>query len=360
MAKSATEADRQNGENQGVLLKTWADSYAEVSRVWEDSFLRLQKPVIETTGALAEKAGEISKEPTPEHYEEFWDEWSKASRENLGGFVPTAPDEFDEDTLVAFIATAESSQKLYKSWVSDLDENIKATKEALKGKQDPDQFRERYESWMNTYEKIFNQTLELSSMESTKEIVENYTGVPDVYLESFFQISRLWRDSYSKLYEPWVDAASKLSRKEAELNEGNVRPEAYEEFFHLWNETYQETYGKYVESVQPTKEVFDTFVQSTDVYLNMYKSWIAALENMAKKTSAMSAETPGGEMDTEFYGLWMKIYEKAFGNFFEDMPMQRPMKDTMEPIKAMAKINTDNFARMSRVWGKNFGAGSEG
>ncbi len=143
-----------------------------------------------------------------------------------------------------------------------------------------------------------------------------------------------------------------LSRMMAEISRGDAGPEAYTEFYNLWMDTYKETYGRHAQSMRHTKEEFDSFVQSTNIYLNMYKSWIAALEKMAEKTNELSKKAVDPEMSREFYLLWIKMYEKAFDSFFEDMPLAGPMKEMMEPIKIMAKIYADTFARMSKMWVK--------
>jgi len=130
---------------------------------------------------------------------------------------------------------------------------------------------------------------------------------------------------------------------------GDASPEAYKEFYTLWVDTYKETYGKYVGSMQPSKEVFESFAQSTNIYLNMYKSWIAALEKMSKKAEELSKQTSDPEAYKEFYNLWVIMYEKAFNDFFEDMPAIGPMKELIEPVKNMAKIYADTFTRMSKL-----------
>lgn len=354
MTDSRKQKKEHNGEAQDVLFNTWADGYAEVSKMWEDTYLKWQKPWMETTGELVEKAAELQQEASPKQYEDFFDEWMKASQANFGRVFPAPAIEHNKEPLEKLVADSEKTIKLYKSWIANLEENAKKTTAALKGQADPEEYKERYESWMKTYENIFDELLEFQSMESTKEILEKYTGVPDIYFGSFTQIAKLWQESYAKLYEPWIGAVSKLSQKTAELTGPQAKPENYQEFYELWMETYRETYGKYVESMQPNAADFKNFANSTEVYLNMYKSWIAALEKMAEKTNQLSEETDDQDISSEFYGLWMQMYEKAFGTFFEDMPVAGPMKEMMEPVKTMAEINTHTYAKMSKMWAKNF------
>ena len=46
------------------------------------------------------------------------------------------------------------------------------------------------------------------------------------------------------------------------------------------------------------------------------------------------------------------MYGKAFDNFFENTPTFSPFKEIMEPVKNAAKIYTDTFNSMSRIWAK--------
>ncbi len=349
-----TEEKKDVNEEKKDIFKTWMDSYTAVSKMWEDSYLKLYKPWIESTAEMLEKTALLSKEAAPQKYREFYDEWMKTYQNSFGKFYPIPTLESNKETLEKLLASAEESNKLYRSWIAQLEENSKITQEILQGEPDPAKYKECYDMWMKTYEKIFDELLTLPSMESTKEIFEKYTGIPDIYLGSFLQMSKLWKNTYVKLYGPWIESMQKLSRKMAEVSRGDAGPEAYKEFYNIWMDTYQETYGKHIQSMQPSKELFESFVQSTSIYLNMYKSWIAALEKMSKKAEELSKQTADPEAYNEFYNLWVKMYEKAFDSFFEDMPMAGPMKEMMEPVKSMAKIYADTFARMSRMWMKSY------
>ncbi len=140
----------------------------------------------------------------------------------------------------------------------------------------------------------------------------------------------------------------------AEISQGDAGPEAYKEFYTLWMDTYQEIYGKHIHSMEPSREMFEHFVQSTNIYVSMYKSWLTALEKMSEKAKEMSKQTSDPEAYKEFYNLWVKMYEKAFDSFFEDMPtVGGSMKDFMEPVKVMAKMYADTFTRMSKMWMKS-------
>jgi hypothetical protein len=352
MVKKTGEKKDINEEKKDIF-KTWADSYTAVSKMWEDSYLKLYKPWIESTGEMFDKAALLSTDAAPEKCKEFYDEWVKIYQNSFGKFYPIPTIESNKETLEKLLASTEESNKLYRSWIAELDENSRKTKEILQGEPDPAKYKECYDMWIKSYEKIFDEFLTLPAMESTKEIFEKYTGVPDIYFGSFVQISKLWRNSYAKLYEPWIESVSKLSRIMAEISRGDADPEAYTEFYNIWMDTYKETYGKHAQSMEPSRKMFEHFVQSTNIYVSMYKSWIAALEKMSEKANDLSKQPTDPEASKQFYNLWIKMYEEAFEGFFEDMPLVGPMKEMMEPVKVMAKMYADTFAGMSRMWVKS-------
>ena len=352
MVKKTEEKDVN--EEKKDIFKTWVDSYTAVSKMWEDSYLKLYKPWIESAGDMLEKTSIISKGATPQKYKEFYDEWMKTYQNSFGKFYPIPTLESNKETLEKLLASADESNKFYKAWIGELEENSKITQEILQGEPYPAKYKECYDMWMKTYEKIFDEFLTLPSMESTKEIFEKYTGIPDIYLGSFLQMSKLWKKSYTQLCGPLNESVQKLSRKMAEISREDAGPEAYKEFYNILMDTYQETYGKHIQSMQPSKELFEHFVQSTNIYVSMYKSWINVLEKMSEKAKEMSKQTSDPEAYKEFYNLWVKMYEKAFDSFFEDIPtVGGPMKEVMEPVKVMAKMYADTFAKISKMWVKS-------
>jgi len=348
---------RKTGEKKDVneekkdIFNTWGDSCTAVSKMWEDSYVKLYKPWIESTGEMFEKTALLSKEAAPKKYREFYDEWVKTYQNTFGKLYPIPELKSNKEVLEKFLSSAEESNKLYRSWIAELEDNSRKTREILQGEPDPAKYKECYDMWMKSYEKIFDELLEVSARESTKEICGNYMCIPDMYSGSFLQMSKLWKKSYTQLYGPLNESMLKLSEKMAEISRGGAGPEAYKEFYTLWIDTNKEIYGKYVKSMEPTGEIFENFVKSSDIYLGIYKAWIAALEEMSEKASEMSKQTSDPGAYKEFYNLWIKMYQKAFDSFFEDMPtVGGPMKEVMEPIKVMAKMFADTFTRMSKMW----------
>ncbi len=350
-----TEERKDINEEKKDISKTWADGYTAVSKMWEDSYLKLYKPWFESTEALFGKAFELSKDATPETYKEFYGKWMKTSQNSFGKFYQIPTLESNKETFEKLLVSAEESNKIYSLWIAELEENSRATREVLQGEPDPAKYKEVYDMWIKSYGKMLDELLTLPLRQNMKEIFENVTGVPDFYTETFEQISKLWKDSYTKLYVPYIDSMLKLSAKSAEISRGNASPEAYKEFYTLWLNTYQETYGRLfdAQSLRPSKEVLDYFVQSTNVNLNLYKSWTATLEKLSQKAKELSKQTADPEAYKEFYNLWAKTYEKAFDNFFENTPTVSPFKEILEPVKNAAKIYADTFTKMSKMWVKS-------
>lgn len=351
---NASEQTREASIEKKDIFRIWADSYSAVSRMWEDSYENLYKPWIESTGSMLDKAVELSKEATAEKYREFFDEWMRAYQNTFGKIYPAPALKPDREMLEKLANSAEESKNLFQSWANMLDENARKTREMIGGAPDPEKYRDFYNMWMRTYGRIFEEFLEMPSRGNIKEIFAGYGGVPNIYLKNFAQISRLWRDSYMDLYLPWVDSMIKLSGKMLELSRGEASPEAYKEFYNLWMSTYRDTFGRLftVESTRPSKEMMENLLRSTDVYLNMYKSWLAALEKMSEKAAGLSKRIVDPDAQREFYNTWAKMNERAIDDFFRYMPAVGPMKNMMEPAKGAAKAYTDMFVNMSNAWMK--------
>ncbi len=343
-----------------VSFKTCEDSYTAVSKMWEDSYLKLYKPWFESTDALFGKAFELSKGAAPETYKEFYGEWMKTSQSSFGKFYQIPTLESNKKTFEKLLVSAEESNKIYSSWIAELDENSRATREVLQCEADPAKYKEVYDMWINSYGKMLNELLTLPLQKNMKEIFENITGTPDIYSEAFEQISKIWKDSYAKLYMPYADSMLKLSLKSADISRGNASPEDYKEFHTLWMNTYQEIYGRLFDSqsMKPSKEVLEQFEQSAKVNQNLFKSWIATLGKLSQKVDVLSKQSADPEAYKELYNLWAKMYGKAFDNFFDNTPTFSPFKEIMEPVKKAARIYTDTFTSISKLCVKPYSSTS--
>jgi hypothetical protein len=340
-----TEERKDVNEKNKDNFKTWVDSYTAVSKLWDDSYLILYSPWLESTGELFEKAVELSKSAAPEKYKEFYEEWAKTYQNSSGRSYSIPASETNKEILEKFLAITEESNKIYRSWIEELEENSRKTQEVLRGEPDPVKYKEVYDLWIKSYGKIFDDLLTLPFRENIKLIFEKFTGTPEIYSESFVQISDLWKESYTRLNGQWIGLIQKLYEKSSEISKGGASPGAYKEFYTLWLNNYQETYGRLfdIQSARSSKEIFESFAQSTNIYLNLYRSWIATLEKLSWKTKELSKQTDEPEIYKQYYDLWVKTYEKSFDIFFENTPTVCIFKDILEPAKNAAKVYADTF-----------------
>ncbi|VVB86219.1 Uncharacterised protein [uncultured archaeon] len=155
------EDKKDINEEKKDISKTWADSYMAVSKMWEDSYLKLYKPWFESTEALFGKASELSKNAAPEKYKEFYGEWLKTSQNSLGKFYQIPTLESNKEVFEKLVVSAEESNKIYRSWIAELEENSRATREVLQGEPDPARYKEAYDMWIKSYGKILDELLTL-------------------------------------------------------------------------------------------------------------------------------------------------------------------------------------------------------
>jgi hypothetical protein len=116
---------------------------------------------------------------------------------------------------------------------------------------------------------------------------------------------------------------------------------------------YRNTYGRLfnIQSVRSaSKEMADSFVKVMEVNLNIYNSWVSALEKISQKTTDISKQAARPEAYKEPYNAWVNMYERAFDDFFTYVPVMSPVKPMMEPVKNAARAYTDMFTSMSGMW----------
>jgi len=243
--------------------------------MWEDSYLKLYKLWLETTGEQFENMVELSTDASPEKYKEFYDVWVKTCHNSSSKFTQIPTLESSKETFEKLMISAEESNKIYRSWIAEMEENSRVTREVLQVEPNSEKYTEVYDMWMKSYGKIFNELLTLPFRQNIKEIFENFTGTPDIYSESVEQISKLWNDSYTKLYSPWIESMMKLSAKSAELSRGDARPEAYKEFYNLWAKTYEKAFDNFFENTpttSPFKEILEPIKNAGKIYTETFTS----------------------------------------------------------------------------------------
>lgn len=146
-----------------------------------------------------------------------------------------------------------------------------------------------------------------------------------------------------QIFETWKE----LFEKAKKISQGDINSESYKEFFALWADVYKNINKKYEEAFTPSKAELKSFVENTEAYLAIYKAWINSLEKVSQKAKELYLHTSDPEAIREFNNLWVKMYEKAFDTFFEDMPtLEGSMKEVMEPAIILGKIYTNSLIRL--------------
>lgn len=346
-----THENNIDSEINNDVYKTWSNTYGQASRIWDESHSRLMEPWIGFMGEMSDRTKEFLMNSAPKNYKEFYDEWMKTYENSFGKVYPVSIPT-PRETLENFIRISNKSKELYSSWIEESEENARKTAVLLNNDADPSKFKECYEMWMSSYDKISNSFFEQPAVKYQKEIFGNYTGIPDFHTETFLKMSTMWKDSFNKLYDPWIEAMQKLSPNIEKISKGNADAETYKEFFDIWINTYRDNHKQFhdAHAMISSKEAFDNFLESSDISLNLYKSWISALERMNEKFKNHARSTTDPEAYKEFFNLWVKMHEKALEDVFEKMPIASPIKEIMEPIRDACRIYAKASIKMSKMW----------
>ena len=339
-------------EEQKDAFRMWTESYSAMSKVWQESYANLYNPWIESTGKLFEKASELSGQTSPEKYREFYEELVKTQQNTLGKLYPMPKAMTDRETLEKLVTSAQESMKLMKSWSAEFEENSKKTQKMFSGNAGPQDYKKSYEMWIKSYEKTFDEFLEMMTSKNTKDAFEAYMGMPNIYLTNLAEAAKMWRGSYRDLFTPWVESTLELSEKFSELSKGNASPEKYREFYDQWMTTYRETFAKMfaADMTKPSKAMVEKMLRSMNHSKELYNSWLITLEKMTEKMKGLLTNATEPESYREFYGLWFDTYEKAFKDFFELMPVVEPMKILLDPLKKAAQVQADTYANATKTW----------
>lgn len=348
--KTEEKATKETTEVKNIM-NLWVNNSNEFLKMWGDSNLKLYKPWIEFIGEKSSKINDMTMNASPIKYKEFYEDWLKTYRGTYGKIYPgdiSSP----KESLEGFIKCADESNRLYMSWIEEFGENSKKTSEVLNNGLDPVKYRDCFEGWINTYEKIFDDLNEHPAIKYQRDVFGNYTGMPDLYSDSFAKIAKQIKEIYTKLYVPSDDSISKFSDEMAKISKGQANPETYKEFYDLWINTYKESFSQIFDpqTMRPSKEVLDSLKESTEISITLLKSWIDALEEMSKKMDEQSKLLSDPDSFKEFYNLWIKMYEKTSEDIFEGVPIVSPLKEMMEPVKSACKIYSTTSFKMSKMW----------
>ena len=339
-------------EEQKDVFRMWTEGYSTMSKVWQESNANLYNPWLESAGKLFDKASALSEQASPEKYREFYEELVKTQQNTLGKLYPMPKAMTDRKTLDKLVTNAQKATDLMKSWSAELEKNSKSTQKMLSGGASPEDYKNSYQLWVKSYEKMFDEFIEMMTSKDTKEAFEAHIGMPNIYLTNLAEAARMWRASYRDLYTPWTESTFELSEKFSELSKGNVSPEKYREFYDQWMKTYSETFAKMftTDMTKPSKEMVEDMLRGMNSSTELYNSWLKALEKTTEKMKDLLTNATEAGSYREFYGQWFDTYEKAYKDFFELMPAVEPMKTLLDPLKKAARAQADTYANASKMW----------
>lgn len=352
--KEETNTSTRTGstEKPSDAFRMWTESYTAVSKVWQESYADLYNPWVESAGKLFDMASKLPEQTSPEKYREFFEELVKTQQNTLGKLYPMPKAMTDSKTLEKLLAGAQESTDMMKSWSAELEENSRKTQKMLLGGASPEDYKNSYEMWIKSYEKMFDEFLVMMTSKNTKDVFEAYMGVPNIYLTNLAEAARMWKASFSDLYTPWAESTFELSEKFSELSKGNVSPEKYREFYDQWMNTYKDTFSKMfsADMAKPSKEMVEDMLRGMDNSTELYNSWLMALEKTTDKMKEMLTHATEADSYREFYGQWFDTYGKAYKDFFELMPAVEPMKILLDPLKKAAQVQADTYANATKMW----------
>lgn len=349
------ETTRETPEDVKNIINQWANSSNEFLKLWGDSNLRLYKPWIEFIGEKSLKMADMSMNPAPAKYKEFYEEWLKIYKSTYGTIYP-AQMSSPKEALESLIKCADESNKVYMSWIEEFGENSKKTAEVLNDGNDPAKYKDCFESWINTYEKVYDDMNEHPAIKYQRDMFGSFTGMPDLYSGHLAKMAKQTKEIYSTFFIPSDESIRNFSEVMAKLSRGGANPETYKEFYDMWLNAYKEAFSRMFDpqTMKPSKEMLDNIKESTDISINLFKSWAEALEKMSSKMEDQSKLMNDPEAFKEFYNLWVKMYEKTSEDIFEGVPLVSPLKEMMEPVKSACKIYTNTSIKMSRMWMDSF------
>jgi len=350
-----SEEKKETAEGMKDILNLWVSNSNEFLKIWGDTNFNLYKPWVEFIGEKSLKMTDVSMNITPEKYKEFYDDWMRTCK-SVYGKTYQVPISSPKEALESFVKCADESNKVYMSWMDEFSVNSKKTTEVLNNGVDPAKYKECFDGWLNTYEKVFDDMNDHPAIKYQREIFTNYTGIPDFYSESIARSAKLMKELYTNLYVPSEETMEKFSENLAKISKGDANPQAYKEFYDLCMNTYKEAFSRMFDpqTMKPSKELLNSLKESTDITLNLFKSCTAALEKMSEKIQDQSKFVNDPEAFKEFYNLWTKMYEKTSEDIFEGVPLVSPVKEIMEPVKSACKMYAGTSIKMSKMWMDSF------
>ena len=104
---------------------------------------------------MFEKVVELSKEATPQKYQEFYILWQNTYQETYGKMFDSKSMRTSKETFENFVRNTSVDMSLFKSWIATLEKLSQKIKELSEQKADPETYKEFYNLWAKIYADTF-------------------------------------------------------------------------------------------------------------------------------------------------------------------------------------------------------------
>ncbi len=326
------------------------EEFSKTSKLWQDSYSNLFKSWMGSNQGLFQRMTDPSGTADPEKYREFYEQWVKSYQNTWGSIFLSLNKNAGKEDVQRMMDGAEELNKLIQSWSNELNENTEKTKKMMGEAPSHESVVDAYKMWRKTYEKIFNDFVNIPASENLQSTFEELTMIPNAYTKTMMEFPKLWKTSYDELYSPFADEMEELYLQSLELSKKEADPQAYKELYQKWTNAYNNAFQRMYKSPLPAPKGIEDLMESVRSFSEMYKSWMDALEQMSGRIGTLLQQPMSPEAYEAFYDAWARTYKKAMEDFIEHMPMTGPMKDMMEPMKNALREYMDTLEKMSQFW----------
>lgn len=186
---------------------TYSDIFVKISKLWNDSYLKLYGTWANSLVDLSKKSEEMSKgDIGPDAYKEFYDSWTNIYQQTYGKFLnvqlTNSPKDCGEQlktTLENFVQSTTICTNLYKSWTAALSKLSQKSIELSKQTHNKDVYRETCNVWIRMYQKAFDNILNNIPAESPfKNVVIPMRDVTKLYVDVMTRMSDAFVSSSSR------------------------------------------------------------------------------------------------------------------------------------------------------------------
>lgn len=168
-----------------------SNTVTKISKLWKDSYEKLDGPYVESLLKLTAKSEEIARgNSSLQAYKEFYTLWMNTYQEMYGKLFDIQTAKPSREVFESFVKSANDNLKSTKTWILTLEKLSQKAMELSKQKADPEAYKEFYSLWAKTYEKAFDEFFKTMPEASPfKEIFEPVQNAAKIYADTFTRMS---------------------------------------------------------------------------------------------------------------------------------------------------------------------------